>query len=258
MPSASSRQGNTGVGQEPAAAVARDRNARALLPADADDRAERCTLVHFKAGAELVLHLARLGQRNVEQGAQSGGKAFALPQDVRDAVAVQLDDQPPLRVAHRAHAVDPSERRRIAADLLFHHRLRGHVLRHLRAELAEDVGDAGILPREQAAVFLLLPPQALPLTQREECAVDGADELGQMHAARGEMIGKILHFRAAAREHGLRDIVQRRERGHVVLLPALCAQHAALAHPVARPVEYDAQVFVSCCTTSPAPLSMAR
>ena len=59
------------------------------------------------------------------------------------------------------------------------------------------------------------------------------------------MIGKILHFRAAAREHGLRDVVQRRERGHVVLLPALCAQHAALAHPVARPV---AQVFVSCRT----------
>ena len=66
-----------------------------------------------------------------------------------------------------------------------------------------------------------------------------------MHAARSEVVREIGQLGAPAFEHGLGHVVKRRERGHIVALPALCAQHTVLAHAVARAVEHHAHVVVT-------------
>lgn len=59
------------------------------------------------------------------------------------------------------------------------------------------------------------------------------------------MIGKIAHFRSPALQHRLGHIIERRQRAHIVPLPALRTQHAFFADMIARVVEYRPNIPVS-------------
>ena len=101
------------------------------------------------------------------------------------------------------------------------------------------------MPGKQALVFLLLPPKAFALAQRKQRTVDGTHQLGQTRTPCRKMIGKIAHFRSPALQHRLGHIIERRQRAHIVPLPALRTQHAVFANMIARVVEYRPNVPVS-------------
>ena len=172
-----------------------------LLTANTDHRTVRRPFMHLNMDALAALFFSgavSVTPSSADRPAEKPSPCFMMSSM---PLAVQFNGQPALRILHRAHAVDPSERCCVPTHLPFHQRLRRFILCDLRAKLPKNVRNACVLPGKQALVFLLLPPKAFALAQRKQCTVDGTHQLGQTRTPCRKMIGKNRSFplaRAAA------------------------------------------------------------
>ena len=162
----------------------------------------------------------------------------------RERAALHRGAQPPASVAENGDLRVYVERSEIACQTLLCEQVRAVDTAELVRDAAQELRHIRILPPGDGAVFLKARFELTAVIHRAQLGVHGGDKGAELRAAAAEPAGDVLLGKRAFFPHGLRGVVERRERVDVIGVPAAVLVDAAYAYPVRRPVEDGGYVAV--------------